>query len=409
MNEFVKLMPAMLMGPQLDEQLSIKPEYDFEIRNCTITERLVALQDMYRIFIPSKMSREIYSKLYLSLLRSLQKKSSIFAVKQFHENGKLIRQQTYESIIGGSDCFTVIGPSGIGKSSSVSRAINILTDTPVLKISDTNVIAYLQVQAPADSSVKGLLLEILRKTDEILLTNYHEFAIKSRSTVDMLIGTVSSVALSHIGLLVVDEIQNTVISKNGKVIIGTLTQLINNSGVSICMVGTPECTIFFDQAMMLARRALGLSYTMMGYDEEFRCFCKTLLHYCYVQNSPVVSEEMLKWLYQHSCGNASIVVSLIHDCQEIAILEGIERLDLTTLNIAFEKRMALLHDYITPDYIKAPTLKSKSKNLVIEVNDNLSQNLESVEAIATCAKGLGNDVVSELRKNNFQVIEVRIS
>ena len=130
----------------------------------------------------------------------------------------------------------------------------------------------------------------------MLQTNYHLNAMKSHPTVDMLIGTVAQVSLNHIGLLIVDEIQNVVNSKNGKTVIGTLTQLINNSGVSICMVGTPESTIFFDQAMMLARRSLGLNYTMMEYGEEFREFCKVLLGYCYVQNLPQVDEPMLMWL-----------------------------------------------------------------------------------------------------------------
>ena len=39
----------------------------------------------------------------------------------------------------------------------------------------------------------------------------------------MLIGAVSQVALNHIGLLVVDEIQNVFNSKNGKSLVGTLT------------------------------------------------------------------------------------------------------------------------------------------------------------------------------------------
>ncbi len=112
------------------------------------------------------------------------------------------------------------------------------------------------------------------------------------STVDMLVGIVSQVALNHIGLLIIDEIQNLVNSKNGKTVIGTLTQLINNSGVSICMVGTPESTIFFEQAMMLARRSLGLNYSAMEYGEEFREFCKTLINYVYVKEEVDVNEAI---------------------------------------------------------------------------------------------------------------------
>ena len=406
MNDILKILPEMITRSELDNRLCILPVYDENIKYKSIPERLIALQDIYRVFIPNKMSREIYSKLYLSLLRSIQKKQSIIATRQANENNKMIRQQSYESIIGGSDSFTIIGPSGIGKSSAISRAINILTEIPVLNLGNTNVIACLQVQAPADSSVKGLLLEILRKADEVLNTKYHSNAMKSHATTDMLIGAVSQVALNHIGLLVVDEIQNVVNNKNGKTVIGTLTQLINNSGVSICMVGTPESTLFFEREAMLARRSLGLSYTMMEYNDEFREFCKTLLQYCYVKNAPTIDEAMLMWLFNHSNGNASVVVSLIHDAQEIAIMEGLENLDISTLNIAFEKRMTMLHDFITPPVTKANPPKKKKEILPEIKEDNVK--IVSIYQIAMGAKELNKNIITELKDNGINILEVAI-
>ncbi len=408
MNDVVKFMPEMLIGDELDKKLQILPDYDAGIRNASATERLVALQDLYSVFIPNQMSREIYSKLYLSLLRSMQKKQSILAVRQYNENNKLIRQNSYESIIGGSDSFTVIGPSGIGKSSAISRAVNILTETPVLKLDNTNVISCLQVQAPADCSVKGLLLEILRKSDEVLNSSYYNNAFKSHPTVDMLIGIVSQVALNHIGLLIIDEIQNVVNSKNGKTVIGTLTQLINNSGVSICMVGTPESTIFFEQAMMLARRSIGLNYSAMEYGEEFREFCKTLINYVYVKEEVDVNEALFMWFYNHSSGNASIVVSLIHAAQEIAILEGYETLSIKTLNLAFEHRMAMLHDYIEVPKTNTPNIRKKTAELPEIIKEVTLDEFVSIFEISSRAKAQGVDIVCELIKNDISIIEVPV-
>lgn len=148
----------------------------------------------------------------------------------------------------------------------------------------TRIIPCLIVQCPFDSSVKGLLLEILRKVDETLDSRYYPYALKARATTDMLIGSVSQVALNHIGMLIVDEIQNVVNSKNGKSLIGALTQLINNSGISICMVGTPESTVFFESAMQLARRSVGLQYTAMSYNEYFQNFCKIIFRYQFLKD-----------------------------------------------------------------------------------------------------------------------------
>lgn len=116
----VKAMPKMLAGNALASALTILPEYDESIRKESESIRLMALSDLYRIYLPSQMSMEIYSKLYLSLLRSLQKKNTTLAIQQRYENSRAIQQQAYNGIMGGSDSYTIIGASGIGKSSAIS-------------------------------------------------------------------------------------------------------------------------------------------------------------------------------------------------------------------------------------------------------------------------------------------------
>lgn len=226
------------------------------------------------------------------------------------------------------------------------------------------IIPCLVVQCPFDESVKSMLLEILRKSDELLETNYYSSALKARATTDVLIGIVSQVALRHIGLLVIDEIQNCVTAKSGKNLVAMLTQLINSSGISICLVGTPETLSLFESAFQLARRSLGLQYNSLNNDEFFSGFCKLLFKYQYVQKKAEITEQIVDWLYEHSGGVTSIVVSLIHDAQEIAILTGYEILDISMLNLAYEKRMQLLHDYIRPAAtVKNTTTKSKKKSI----------------------------------------------
>ena len=73
MTDIISIMPKMLTGEELDKALEILPEYDESIRDKSVPERLVALQDIYKIYVPSNMTREIYTKMYLSLLRFLQK------------------------------------------------------------------------------------------------------------------------------------------------------------------------------------------------------------------------------------------------------------------------------------------------------------------------------------------------
>lgn len=405
-------MSELLSGQELIDKLSVFPEYDESIKYESQAIRLMALADIHKLYIPSQMSLDIYCKLYLALLRSLQKKGTQTAIKQQYQNHRSIQQQAYRGIIGGSDSFTVIGLSGIGKSSAIDRAISLIVENPVIEIEKpyTKIIPVLVVQCPFDSSVKGLLLEVLRKVDEMLESSYYSYALKSRATTDMLLGSVSQVALNHIGLLIVDEIQNVVNSRNGKNLIGTLTQLINNSGISIGMVGTPESVPFFEQAMHLARRSVGLQYTAMPYDSYFESFCKVIFSYQYIQNESEISPAIIRWLYEHSAGMVSVVVSLIHDAQEIAILTGTETLNIETLNQAYEQRLSLLHGYIQPTITHGnQTGRTRKKVSVagMDKSDIKLNNQKSLVDLVAQAKVENQDIVT-LLKENFIVVEVAV-
>lgn len=405
MNDILYNIPKMKNGNELKNAISCLPEYDENIRYTDVNTRLISLSDLYSIYIPSIMSIEIYNKLYLALVQSMQKKFTQLSIKQRYENNKMIQKQISNGILGGSDSFTIIGKSGIGKSSAINHAVSLITENKLIEINNpyTKIIPCLTVQCPFDSSVKGLLLEILRMVDTILESDYYTTVRTSRSaTVDMLIGMVSTIALNHIGLLIVDEIQNIVNSKNGKNLIGALTQLINNSGISICMVGTPECTKFFEQAMQLARRSIGLKYTNMQYDDYFRYFCKIIFSYQYVKNKTNIDESIIEWLYNHTSGVTSVVISLIHDAQEISILNGSEILNLETLNEAYNTRLSMLHGYIkTQPSTYKKTRKNSGHNSCKDIYDSYNHAESDNDA-----KPLFDEIRTTSKKQNINAINI---
>lgn len=416
--DVVKSLPEMKTGTELIKAMSVFPEYNEDIVNENQAVRLMALSELYNLYIPSQMSIEIYSRLYLALIRSLQKKGTKLAIKQQNENFMAIQRQEYTGIMGGSDSFTIIGASGIGKSSAISRAMTLITANQAIQVDEpyTKIIPCVVVQCPFDSSVKGLLLEILRKVDDCLDSKYYTNALRARATTDMLIGSVSQVALNHIGMLIVDEIQNVVNSKNGKSLVGVLTQLINNSGISICMVGTPESSVFFEQAMQLARRSLGLQYGALEYGADFAQICKLLFVYQYVKNQNQITDAIIEWLYEHSGGIISIVVSLIHDAQEIAIITGKEVLNLDTLNDAYQKRLSMLHGFIEPTIKKNKNSSSVRKKSIskecLQTNadsagNDIATGTNSIIELVKEAKREEKDIV-ELLKLNFRVVEVEV-
>lgn len=409
-QKLTDFLPEMLTGEELHHGMECLPEYNPNIRNLCQANRLVALNDIYKIYLPNEMSVEIYSKLYLAMVRSMQKKSTNSAVQQQYRNANKNLTVETQGLIGGSDCFSIIGTSGIGKSASISRAVSLLSEKGAIVFQNPylKVIPCVVVQCPFDCSAKGLLLEILRVVDSHIGTNYFEKALKARTTADMMLSSVAQVLLNHIGILIVDEIQNVVHHRNGRQLVSMLTQLINSSGISICMVGTPEVEPFFSNVSYLARRTLGLKYDRFGYGEYFENFCKLLFQYQYVRNEAELTEQMMNWLYEHSSGTLALVVTIFHDSQEIAILSGKETLDIEVLNQAYQQRMGMVQGFVQPGITKRPQTSNvrKAVPVYIEESGNDDEPINLFELSVT-AKNTHIDVI-ELLSKYISIEEVTI-
>lgn len=106
----------------------------------------------------------------------------------------------------------------------------------------------------------------------------------------------------------------------------------------------------------------------------------------------------------------SVVVSLIHDAQEIAILNGTEELNIEMLNEAYEKRLSMLHGYIEPTIKRRPqcsTPKKKSSAAsVIPVQAKANEG-KSIGELVTIAKSSNADIV-KLLKEYMPVVEVAV-
>ena len=66
MNSIINQLAEMKMGKDLISEMSVLPTYNDNIRSENQAVRLIALSDLYDIYLPSEMSTEIYSKLYLT-------------------------------------------------------------------------------------------------------------------------------------------------------------------------------------------------------------------------------------------------------------------------------------------------------------------------------------------------------
>ncbi len=413
-------LPEMLPANLVKERMLCLPEIHPDMRNEGQKERFSMLDDIYKIYVPSIMSVEIYNKIYLSMYRSIRKKESKAAVQQSNQNYQTISGGfVNQGVIGGGDTFSIIGNSGIGKTSAIAAAVELAAKGNIL-LSETPkmmVIPCLSVQCPYDCSAKSLLLSILQRVDGILGTDYYGRTVKYSVTTERLLAAVSQICLNHIGLLIIDEIQNVVGHRSGITLIALLTQLINQSGIAICMVGVPSVMPFFRAEMHLARRTVGLFYEEMPFDREFEHFVKCLCDYQYVHHPAAYSDALAAWLYEKSGGIISVVVQLWHDAQEGQIGGG-EKMGIPALEEAFRHRHAVIAGYVD-DHIIKPGKKSEKiwriagnsrkrneKNSVV-LGKKIEQHTSNIEEILFLSKKEGTDPVAVLSQI-IPVIEVRL-
>ena len=405
-NDLSEYLPPMLFGNELVDELIILPEYEPSIREMDAATRLLKLSDINKIFIPNQMVMEIYYKIYAMAKMSIERKGSIRAVKLLNANhmGKL---DDYLGVATGMTAATCLGISGIGKTTSVQAAIRLLGNVIEVENPYRKIIPVLLVTTPFNSSFRSLCSQILARVDECLGTNYYEKSLKSTMNAEQVLQLVCSVANLYIGLLIIDEIQMIVQTRSGASLYRMVLQLINSANINVLMCGTPECIPFFEQNPQMARRTVGLNYGPMEYDGFFKEFCGIICSYQYVQKEFVLTDMLMNWLYEHSAGTSGTLVALIHDSQELAIINGIEEISLTTLNMAYENRLKMLHTYISPFVEKhKPSAKPKVKAIATDQSDvALGSEYLTIPHMVQMAKKQEVDAISRL-KEQIQVVEV---
>lgn len=111
-----------------------------------------------------------------------------------------------------------------------------------------------------------------------------------------------------------------------------------------------------------------------------------------------------------------MIISLIHDSQEIAILSGKEEIDIESLNETFEKRNTILHSFIKPGIKVLPktsTIPKKNRQPILENKDATIEKLDSnvdpytEKNKAFVFNGLSIvEVIAQCKMNSFNVDEV---
>lgn len=373
-NPYVEALPPMLTGNKLAGALSIFPEYKETDRDKPAGARLQLLSNLMTFYQPLPMTFTLYNQIYLNMQRSFSRYGGIAEKQELVQGYRDIVNHSVSHSGGGGNSFSVIGVSGLGKSTAIQQILSLFPRSiqhteyqgkPFCNIQ----IPYLVIQTPHDCSVKSMCMDILMQIDEIAGTYYYKPYKGTRVSTDVLVAQIAQVSRClHIGVLILDEVQNLTYSKGtyGMRFLNFLVQLINASSLSICLVGTPQVHELLHKEFRAARRATGLLFDRLKNGGEFKLLAEGLWHYQYTRTATELTPEILQWLYRKSQGIPDVLTKLIYYGQHNAIMNGREILDIQSLECALEENLYILEDFVSQLNNSATPRFSKPSHADIE-------------------------------------------
>lgn len=332
---------------------------------------------LYKIYIPRK---KIYTKVFTKLSMALQQSLE-----------RLENSNGYFGINAGSS-FSIIGQSGSGKTSLIHACISeIGNDIKTIEndYMKADIIPFLYLNCPPDCSLKTLLLSILQEIDTKLHTHYAD-SYSLKFTTEQLFSTLKS-AVQYVGVLILDECQNLAKFRAGNTLINYLTALAN-SGLSICLSATEELIPFLSSDSSLSRRYQPILIQPYDFDDDFKELANCLLS-CQFHTIDI-DDVLLYWLFIHSSGLPSQLVEIIYQANLSTDEEYLTIKDFENVfdNMVFKPK-------IIP-------MKSNVKKNTLCMGEVKGTNIKEPIDFIQIMKNKNLDMLSVLRANNYEVIEL---
>lgn len=205
-----------------------------------------------------------------------------------------------------------------------------------------NQVLYLRVESPSDCSIKTRALNLVAALDQAIGSNYLERLTSLRSVAVSAVATQVKILCMthHVGLILVDEIQNAVVTarrnRQIKPLIKFLVELTNDTCTGIYFVGTPLAEELFTAEEHLKRRTRGIRLLPLKPDGVYQDFLKQLWTYQLTPQPAPLTDKLANKLYDWSGGIPAYIIKIFQESQVQALLMGRSTIDEKTMQRAID-------------------------------------------------------------------------
>jgi hypothetical protein len=378
-NPFIEALPNLLSPHKVVEKLAFYPQYHQNERKLDSHYRIYMVDRLFQVFQPLPMNIELERKISRTLRQGYvfrnpfeSKLAQGFCRDYYGTNPVNLKDDDgfYPSSFG----FTLIGISGLGKTSSLKRILNMYPQVIVhseyrgIPFSAYQVV-WVKLECPHDGSIKGLLYEFFSEIDRLLGTNYYQKMMKTRATADAMMTVMNQVVRNcSLGLLVIDEIQHLSMAKSGgsEKMLNFFVNLVNNVGVPVILVGTPKAVKVLQGDFRQARRGSGLDGDMVcdkiPKGEVWDLLVNSIWHYQWTRKETPLTPELSSVLYEETQGIPDLLKKVYVIAQAHAISSGKEEITPYVIKKVAKENLKLIQPMIT-------ALKTNNLREIIKYED----------------------------------------
>lgn len=385
-NPLIEALPPLMDKIEVIDKLTVYPIILEEEKLLKPHLRFHIIQRLFSYFQPLSIHIELEAKIS-RLLRQGYLARNPFSpnyVKRINEehkalnnNGEICCNELFRST---ASSFTIIGSSGIGKTSSVNRVLSNIPQIIIHNEYKGNKLSlyqlvWIKLDCPHDGSIKNLLLDFFSKVDSILGSLYYSKYSTGRVSTSGMIPAISMIARQcSIGMIILDELQNLNMGKSGGAnkILNFICTLINTVGVPVIMVGTPKSIPLLSKEFRLARRSEGvggLFFDRMKKDESFNILLEGLWEYQWTKNYSELNQEYIDLMFLESQGITDVLIKLFVATQLRAISSGKEEISPALIKKVAKENFNFVRGILTD-------LKTGNINKIAKYEDLMEINIE---------------------------------
>ncbi|MEK4967571.1 ATP-binding protein [Cytobacillus sp. FSL R7-0696] len=341
-NPFIEALPPIFNEDDVLERFMVTPRISDQDKLSETNIRYHVLKRVKNFIQPLPIHFEVERRLSTLIRRGylarnpldrtfLERVRVLHELREEEETAHKYIDERLNYIRSTADSLSIIGISGIGKTTAIERLL--LMYPQVIKHEEykgqpfnRTQIVWLKIDCPYDGSLSTLCKSFFKAIDDLLETRYLEkFGYLNRVTSTMLLHMTSLASMYGIGVLVIDEIQHLLHSKNDQEeMLNFFVTLSNTVGIPTVLIGTSKAQKLFKGNFRQARRAASeaVIWDRMAEDsEEWEFFLETLWELQCLKTQSKLTEETKKAFYYECQGITSVAVNLFILAQERALFD----------------------------------------------------------------------------------------